>query len=130
MYKVEGISKVFWQYSKTDFKYTDFNDLIKQLSEKIHEYLGHDYADISEQNIVALSCSAYADMCASMLVPRHLTENMFKTIYGDPIIELVLGKDNRSINERIICGVLGAFRLTQIYTEDKQCLVDFGQEHS
>lgn len=127
VYKVSGINQVFWRAAKDNISSENFEDLCNQLTDRIYDYLGHKLTNITEYSLVQLACSAYADMCANIVVPAHLTETMFRIIYGDKVIELVYGPDNRSTNERIIVGILTAFQLTQIYNDQKHCLVDFGQ---
>lgn len=127
-YKVEGIDKVFWKYSKSIMDYNSSEELIQQLNDKIVEYLGHNFgAPYSEHQIAQLVISAFAHYSQSGLIrPYDITE-LFKVIISDPILEQFYAKDDRSTNVKVIVAILSFFRNQQVRLFDGTVLVDFGQ---
>lgn len=127
MYNVTGINQIFWQYAKSNYSYNDFDDLKSQLTKLWQDYIGMDLYPLSERELVEAACNTFADYVYNVRVPKHLTNSVFKMIYGDSVIDLVYGKDNRPLEEKIIIGIIVALRNTQIYTTDNECLINYGQ---
>lgn len=124
MYKVEGIIQAIWKYSKSNFKYETYEELLDDLRMYCSEWL-QEKCHFSETELVNIVSDAYIDY-ASKGIPAHLSRYMFKHIIGDYVMNMVYGEDDRCLNQRVIEGVLIALRNTQIY-DNKEKLIDFGQ---
>ena len=117
MYKVEGISKIFWQTAKS-FEYDDFEELRKHLISKIQEYTGRSlpYSDqvIAEMAVHALGAFVESGLCrAHQIVNLHT-----RCLLQDKVQYAVYGPDPRPMNEKLIVGVISMFANTAVLDAD------------
>lgn len=125
MIKVTGISRVVWKYAKSNFKFDTYEELLAQLNSCFADYLDWE-CNFTEKEVVGIVVGAYTEY-AKHGIPQHLSKYMFNHIIGDPIVELVYGEDHRSLNQRIIEGIIIAIRNSQVCKEHGVKLIDYGQ---
>lgn len=125
MIKISGINTVVWKYSKSNYQYNSYEELLDQLQQKFNVWLEQDFS-FSEREIVEIVYQCYCDY-AQHGIPIHLNVNFFTTLIGDNVIEMVYGKDTRPLNQRIIEGVIIALRNAQVYDFNNKKLIDFGE---
>lgn len=126
MYKVEGISKIFWQVSKS-FEYDTFLELKKHLNERFQLYTGCSL-NYNEQVIAEFAVEALGAFIESGLCRAHQIRDLhLRCVLEDAVMKDVYGPDRRSINEKFITGVLSMFANTAVFDShgNRQVLYDY-----
>jgi hypothetical protein len=122
-YKIDNIGKVLWKISKQYYPDT-YEQLLDKITKGFSEYTGWD-GPYSEQTILELCYGTLADYIGTGMVKPYQINQMFKDINGDPIIESIFGKDERSLTQKQIYAILDVFRFSEVLNKEHEVLIDF-----
>lgn len=107
-----NINSVFYSYAKSNYVDKTIEDVFLDLNKQLQNFTGCN-EDYSRDTIISLAVRSLGDFVETGNCKHHQVVELFKSILGDPILELFYGKDESPLQEKTLLGILRTFRYAQ-----------------